>query len=145
MDTPTVYETRRANLARLLEPRGARTQLALRLGVTQSHVSHLLRPPAQKFARAIHEDMARQIETAMGLDPGQLDWPGGRRPAPVAVLDERLLAASMQAVLAALPPGPNTTERATKAATLVDLVYREARLTGQVDPAHVAQLVRLAG
>ena len=64
METTSIYEIRRANLLRLLQGRGARTHLARALSVTQSHVSHLLRDPSQQFARVIHEDMARAIETA---------------------------------------------------------------------------------
>jgi hypothetical protein len=70
-----VYETRRENLTRLLREPGAKTQLAARLGASQSHITHLLKPPTAASARAIREETARQIEEIMGLAMGQLDRP----------------------------------------------------------------------
>lgn len=73
--TLDVYETRRENLSRLLKEPGAKTQLAARLGASQSHITHLLKPPSAASARAIREETARQIEAIMGLAMGQLDQP----------------------------------------------------------------------
>lgn len=73
--TLDVYETRRANLTKLLQEPGSKTQLAARLGASQSHITHLLKPPSAASARAIREETARQIEEIMGLAMGQLDKP----------------------------------------------------------------------
>jgi hypothetical protein len=66
--TKTVYELRRDNLNRLTEAPGRKTQLAIRLGVSQARVSHLL-----NGARRITTDQARELETILGLSSGELD------------------------------------------------------------------------
>jgi hypothetical protein len=71
----SVYDARRENLRARLEERGAKTALAVKLGVTQPFVSHLLRDPTEATARVIHEDLAKQIEEITGLQPGELDLP----------------------------------------------------------------------
>jgi len=77
MTAPSIYDFRRANLQRLLAERGAKTALAERLGSTQAFVSHLVRDPQKDNARQIHEDVARKIEVALLLQPGELDNPPG--------------------------------------------------------------------
>lgn len=52
---------------------GAKQQLALKLNMTPPQVSHWLREPHRAGARKIHEDSAREIESALGLPPGDLD------------------------------------------------------------------------
>jgi hypothetical protein len=75
MTTLDVYETRRENLNRLLKEPGSKTQLATRLGTSQSHITHLLKPPTAPSSRAIREETARAIEEIMGLEHGRLDQP----------------------------------------------------------------------
>ena len=62
----TVYDTRRENLRRLLQHRGAKTALAVRLGTSQSYISHAIRDPDDSAARLIHEDTARAMLTSTG-------------------------------------------------------------------------------
>jgi hypothetical protein len=158
MPDTSKYELRRANLTELLKERGARTALALKLGVNPSHVSHLLRSPDQQFARPIHEDTAREIEAALGLDPGRLDrqHAGERRAiytarpvdetpeptAPAGPVNEDLLEETVRVVVS-VATQTHSKLVADKTATLVRLVYEQSRGTGHVDPAFVQQLIKL--
>lgn len=154
----TTYEIRRVNLERLLEPRGAKTALAAKLGSTQANISHLLRKvgPAQ---RLIHEDTARAIETAIGIEPGSLDWPGGVRPAGAASalarnannrtaaalggeMDAALFRATTEAVLTAIQKHKVTPNNG-KFASLVTLAYQRAVERGGVDAAYIDNLLTL--
>lgn len=72
--SPTsIYDIRRENLTRLLSSEGAKTQLALRLGVTQARISQLLKPSGGEGSRRITTDQARELEQIMGLSSGALD------------------------------------------------------------------------
>lgn len=136
----TVYEQRRENLTRLLSEPGAKTALAIKLNATQAHVTHLLKPPGAKSARPIHEDTARAVETAMGLSPGELDRePGAAPPLPqnTALLEE-----SVRLVIAVAAES-HAKLVADKTAAIVRLVYEHSLSAGTVDPAFVAQLVKL--
>ena len=72
-----LLELRRVNLERVLSERGrgAKTYLAQRLAISQSHVSHWLKGADVAGARPIHKGTARDIEKALGLEPGALDRP----------------------------------------------------------------------
>lgn len=139
----TVYEIRRENLARLLSEPGAKTALAIKLGVTQARITHLLKPIGSKGSRPIHEDQARQIESIIGLTPRALDQdpeaPASSSPLQV---DSRLLEDSVRSVISAAADAHSKLV-ADKAAAIVRLVYEHSRTLGRVDPAYVAQLVKL--
>lgn len=151
MPNKTIYDIRRENLERLLEPRGARTALAAKLGSTQSNVSHFLRKSGP-YQRLIHEDTARAIETAIGLDPGALDWVDGKRPPAVAAVprtkgvtgavDVDLLAQTIRAVvsLAASQGKEPINERL---ADVVTVAYEHNRSTGRCDEEFITNLLRL--
>jgi transcriptional regulator with XRE-family HTH domain len=138
----TIYETRRRNLQRLTQYLGAKTALALKLGITQAQISHWLREDGAQAARDIKEDSARDIEAAMGLTPGELDWPDGKRP-DTAPLDSKLLAQCTSAVL--LEAGKSgLTVPGEKVANLVTLAYAHALAhNGTIDQDYVRQLVQL--
>ena len=136
----TVYEIRRENLTRLLAEPGAKTELAIRLGVTQARITHLLKPSG-KGARPIHEDQARQIETILGLSPYGLDHEPGAQPAR-AGNDLPLLEDAVRAVVATAAQ-MRATLVADKAAAIVSMVYEHSRAAGKIDPAFVQQLVKL--
>jgi hypothetical protein len=165
--TLDVHETRRANLTKLLEHKGAKTQLAERLGTNSSHITHLLKPPTAASARLIREETARQIEEVMGLTPGTLDKPPTGRPdltvttsRGTVVMETKPPAAPerdardflfMQS--AAFPPLFETALRevmdampgigAEKTANMVRLVLENARLSGQVDRNFIEALGKL--
>jgi hypothetical protein len=150
-----IHETRRLNLLSRLTEKGARTQLALRLGTNQAHITHLLKPPTAASHRAIREETARQIEDVMGWSMGALDTREGeerlvpmpegiehteRRAAPP--VDPELLEESVRTVIS-VASETHSNLLAEKAAGLVRIVYEHSRSTGKVDPAFVAQLVKL--
>jgi hypothetical protein len=163
-----VYETRRENLSRLLKEPGAKTQLAARLGASQSHITHLLKPPNAASARAIREETARQIEQIMGLANGALDRAssgtdlvvsdGKGRVHLIEANDAALLEDSFRVVIEAndaalLEDSFRVVIEALsvrglqippeKAAKMARLVYEQARATGAVDPALVSSLIGL--
>jgi hypothetical protein len=157
--TLDVYETRRDNLTKLLEHKGAKTQLATRLGATQSHITHLLKPPTAASARQIKEETARQIEDAMGLPRGELDRPHqadviihGKNGEPTVVVEMKhtapspdepaLLEAVAAAVLAELER-LKVKVSSEKTAGMMRIVYEHARSSGHVDRALIATLVKL--
>lgn len=140
----TVYDVRRKNLTRLLTEKGAKTALAIKLECTQAHITHLLAEPGSRGAREIKEDTARQIELAIGLSPGELDREPGaterRRATPPN--DPVLLEEAVRMVLAAAIEA-HAKLASDKTAGIVRLVYEHSVLIGRVDPAYVAQLVKL--
>jgi hypothetical protein len=165
-----VYETRRENLTRLLREPGAKTQLAVRLGASQSHITHLLKPPSAASARAIREETARQIEQIMGLAMGQLDQPvkgadvvltdpGGQVTLVEAktksisqiystnseedsAIRPELLEQAFRLVLDTLAKHKMQVP-SEKAAKLARVVYEQALVTGKADPALVLTLINL--
>lgn len=152
-----VYETRRENLTRLLREPGAKTQLAARLGASQSHITHLLKPPSAQSARAIREETARQIEEIMGLAMGQLDKPmqadmSIRAPDGRIVLVEmkhtqqadpaQVLEEAFRQVLETLSER-DLTIPPEKAAKMARVVYEQALVAGKVDPSLVSTLIGL--
>lgn len=167
--TLDVYETRRENLSRLLQEPGAKTQLAARLGASQSHITHLLKPPSAASARAIREETARQIEEIMGLAMGQLDKPARDSGADFTVLDpvhgvmhlETKMVHPVKAIREQLPqPDPALLEAAfkvvldalreqrvdvpsEKAAKMARVVYEHALVSGIVDRSLVLTLINL--
>lgn len=68
----SIYDIRRENLNHLTKEQGAKTQLALRLGVSQARITHLLKAEGPN-ARRITTDQARELEQIMGLSSGALD------------------------------------------------------------------------
>lgn len=166
--TLDVYETRRENLSRLLQQPGAKTQLAARLGASQSHITHLLKPPSAASARAIREETARQIEEIMGLAMGQLDKPVRDSGSDFTVLDpvhglmhmDVKRSSVRNQITHGSPPDPALLEEAfkivldallsqrvqvpsEKAAKMARLVYEQAQVTGKVDPSLVLTLINL--
>ncbi|MBP0047675.1 S24 family peptidase [Marinobacterium sp. AK62] len=71
-------EIRRTNLKKLMDhlfgsERGAQTRLADALGRSQNYISRCLADPSKKGAKAIGEDLAREIEDAFSLERYALD------------------------------------------------------------------------
>lgn len=135
----TVYDIRRRNLARLLKEFGAKTQLAIRLDMTPAQVSHWLRDPAQAHARLIHEDSARQIEKAIGLEAGSLDKDPSA-PAPPPKVDRLLIQAATAVVTAMIEHGEKPTLK--RVSKLTETAYLYAKDYGAVDEAFVQQIVK---
>ncbi|MEN6081600.1 hypothetical protein [Chromobacterium piscinae] len=69
-----VFDIRRANLARLLEPRGSAARIAEKVGSSASYLSTLKTPDKKNpNSRRMGDDMARRIEEAEGLEYGWMD------------------------------------------------------------------------
>ena len=157
----TVYERRRANLARLLREPGAKRDLAIRLDFTAANISNWLRDPGKTGAREIHEDKAREIERALGLSSGELDRPAASGPALVSVHRKEPERATVpHSVMGGLDvPAPPLAEVASlvlsevsrrkrnfapaKVAAILALAYGHAAERGAIDSAYVAALIQL--
>lgn len=100
-NSSSVYAHRRANLARLLTEKGAKTHLAARLGCTQAAVSQWLRDPNERHSRIIHEGSARGIEQALNLPPLELDKP------PLGFVEQPVLHVAMPTETAPAPLAEN--------------------------------------
>jgi hypothetical protein len=144
----TVYDVRRENLTRLLDGPGRKTQLAVRLGVSQARVSHLLKAGGP-HARRITTDQARELETIFGLPAGALDAdPSQPAPPHAGAADKALLLASVRAVtLAAADLGVTLAPdvAADLVATVTDLSKPGAILAQPVVKAMVALATRAPG
>ncbi|MBX9348757.1 hypothetical protein K5M36_16845 [Chromobacterium vaccinii] len=69
-----VFDIRRANLARLLEPRGSAARIAEKVGSSASYLSTLKTLDKKNpNSRRMGDDMARRIEEAEGLEYGWMD------------------------------------------------------------------------
>lgn len=146
-DMTDLYERRRKNLAALLVQHESKQQLAIRLEMNPTNISHWLRPLSNPASRKIKEETARRIEAIMGLPVGTLD----RNPdVPVASasprngrpIDASLLAATTRAVLLevqALKGKPMI----DKIADVVQLAYSHNSEHGSLDEAYIHQLVKL--
>ena len=132
-----VYDIRRDNLRTLISQWGGPTSLARKLGYANG--SYLAQLAGPHPSRDVSEKVAREIEARVRLPVGWLDQEqvGGGRP-----LDDQGLAECVRAVAsvirdAGLRPPPETY------ATLAQLAYEHARLTGVVDEAYIKRLVSL--
>lgn len=140
----SVYDVRRENLNRLLKEQGAKTQLAIRLGVSQARITHLLKDPDSPNARRITTDQARELEQIMGLSSGALDHDQAQpMPPRGGAPDVNTMLAVVRSVTTAqqelgVSLDPETT------ADLVSAVYDLTRPGELVALPTVKQLVKLA-
>ncbi|MBM2883940.1 hypothetical protein JFK97_06010 [Chromobacterium phragmitis] len=69
-----VFDIRRANLSRLLEPRGAAARIAAAVETSASYLSTLKNDDGSKpNSRRMGDDLARRIEEVEGLERGWMD------------------------------------------------------------------------
>lgn len=133
----SVYDIRRDNLRQMMKTWGGPTSLAKKLGhANGSYVAQLAGPHP---SREVSEKVAREIEQKLGLQFGWLDQ---EHADTKGKLNDKGLADCVRAVAACLRdaglrPDPDAY------ATLVQLVYDRAKLTGQLDESFVKQLVGL--
>ncbi len=133
----SVYEIRRENLRALMKTWGGPTSLAKKLG--HSNGSYIAQLAGPHPTRNVSEKGAREVESKLGLPLGWMDSEHQRAPGK---LNDKALADCVRAVAACLRdaglrPDPDVY------ATLVQLVYDRAKLTGQLDEAFVKQIVGL--
>lgn len=132
----SIYDLRRQNLRSLIQQWGGPTSFAKKLGHSNgSYVAQLAGPHP---SRDVSEKVAREIEGKLGLPLNWLD----AEHAGEKQLNDEALASCVRAVAtalrdAALRPEPDTY------ATLVQLTYDRAKLTGRIDEHYVKQLVEL--
>ncbi len=133
----SIYEIRRDNLRALMKTWGGPTSLAKKLG--HANGSYLAQIAGPHPRREISEKVAREIEEKLGVALGWMDQAHERTPGK---LNDKALADCVRAVAACLRdaglrPDPDAY------ATLVQLVYDRAKLTGLVDESFVKQLIGL--
>ena len=160
------YDTRRENLRRLLQHRGARTALAVKLDCGQSHISHVMRDPHLPGARRIDERLARRIERALNIEENQLDWPNGstrpavlepkpaqlevsirahRQAAPLTPgqIDKDGLVETLKDALAVTQQAAWTPDRVERLANIVMLGYLNRTSGGRPDAGFIEQLAKI--
>lgn len=85
-----VSENRRDNLARLVKDAGGQVAFANLIGKDRNQVGQWLMDPEASGARNIGNSSARQIENALGLATGSLDYPAYATPdSPLTPAGER--------------------------------------------------------
>jgi len=131
-----IYETRRANLRRLMADWGGPTSLSAKLG--HSNGSFLAQLVGPHPSREISEKVARGIEAKMGLPLGWLDGPVRERPA----IDDTLLAQCVRAVTGAMGDA-KVKAKPDQFAELVALAYEHAAPTGTCSEVYINKIVRL--
>lgn len=73
-----LYEIRRLNLVNLVTKLTTQAEFARRTGISPSYLSRMLKPVGEAPRKNIGEEMARQIESSLGLDEGDMDRLHGR-------------------------------------------------------------------
>lgn len=133
----TIYDTRRENLRSLIGQWGGPTSLSKKLG--HANGSYLAQLAGPRPSRDLSEKVAREIEVKLGLPAAWMDQPhapGGD------TLNDEALTECIKAVAtclrdAGLRPDPEAY------ATLVQLVYDRAKLTGTIDEPFIHKLLKL--
>lgn len=133
----TIYDTRRDNLRSLIGQWGGPTSLSKKLG--HANGSYLAQLAGPRPSRDVSEKVAREIEAKLKLPLGWLDQD---HPAGAQQLDDEALNDVVRAVAtvlrdAGLRPDPETY------ATLVQLTYDRAKLTGRLDEQFILKLTTL--
>lgn len=135
---PSVYDTRRDNLRKLIREWHGPTSLAKKLG--HSSGSYLAQLAGPNPSRDISERTAREIEQCLDLPPGWLDR--DQPPGPARPLDEVAISDAVRSVSACLRDA-NLRLDPEKTAMLVTLVFERRQETGIVDEAWVRRLVAM--
>lgn len=132
----SVYEIRRENLRNLITTWGGPTSLAKKLGHSNgSYVAQLAGPHP---SREVSEKVAREVESKLGLPSMWLDQPhAGEKTLNDAALADCVRAVATVLRDASLRPDPDSY------ATLVQLTYDRAKLTGRIDEHYIQQLTEL--
>lgn len=133
----SVYEIRRENLRVLMSQWGGPTSLSKKLG--HANGSYLAQLAGPNPSRDMSERTARTIEQTLKLPLGWLDQP---QQATAHKLNDEGLAACVRAVATTLRdrdlrPDPEAY------ATIVQLVYDHAKLTGTIDENFITKLTEL--
>lgn len=137
MSSPkTVYDLRRENLKNRLEEPGAKTQLALKLGVSQARITHLV-----TGHRPVHEDTARQIEDALGLSPRELDRAPGAPPEGADV-DMDLMVEATAVALEYMRTEGLPLDKA-KAVKLTKAIYAYGKQAGGINAQAIRPLLKM--
>lgn len=133
----SVYEIRRENLRVLMSQWGGPTSLAKKLGhANGSYIAQLAGPNP---SRDMSEKTARSIEQTLKLPVGWLDQP---QAATEHKLNDQALANCVRAVATVLRDR-NLRPDPEAYATIVQLVYDHAKLTGTIDENFITKLTEL--
>lgn len=133
----SVYDIRRENLRVLMTQWGGPTSLAKKLG--HANGSYLAQLAGPNPTRDMSERTARTIEQTLKLPVSWLDQP---QQATAHKLNDEGLAACVRAVATTLRDR-NLRPDPEAYATLVQLVYDHAKLTGNIDETFITKLTGL--
>lgn len=134
----SIYDTRRLNLRSLIGQWGGPTSLAKKLGhANGSYIAQLAGP---RPSRDISERTAREIESRLRLPVG---WMDQDHPAGGAHLNDEALADVVRAVATEIR---DVDLRLTPSqyATIVQLVYDNAKTFNRIDSIYISKLISLA-
>lgn len=134
----SIYDTRRVNLRSLIGQWGGPTSLAKKLGhANGSYIAQLAGP---RPSRDVSERTAREIESRLRLPVGWMDQDhpsGGTHLNDEALADVvRAVATEIRDVDLRLTP--------SQYATIVQLVYDNAKTFNRIDPIFIGKLIGLA-
>lgn len=134
----SIYDTRRLNLRSLIGQWGGPTSLAKKLGhANGSYIAQLAGP---RPSRDISERTAREIESRLRLPVG---WMDQDHPAGGTHLNDEALADVVRAVATEIR---DVDLRLTPSqyATIVQLVYDNAKTFNRIDSIYISKLISLA-
>lgn len=134
----SIYDTRRVNLRSLIGQWGGPTSLAKKLGhANGSYIAQLAGP---KPSRDVSERTAREIESRLRLPVG---WMDQDHPSGGTHLNDEALADVVRAVATTIrDAGLRLTP--SQYATIVQLVYQNAKTFNRIDETYIQQLISLA-
>lgn len=134
----SIYDTRRVNLRSLIGQWGGPTSLAKKLGhANGSYIAQLAGPTP---SRDVSERTAREIELRLRLPVG---WMDQDHPSGGTHLNDEALADVVRAVATTIrDAGLRLTP--SQYATIVQLVYQNAKTFNRIDETYIQQLISLA-
>jgi len=133
----SIYELRRQNLRALIGQWGGPTSLSKKLGhANGSYIAQLAGP---RPSREVSEKLAREIEVKLGLPAAWMDH--GHAAGGQALNDETLTECVKAVATCLRDVGLRPEPEAY--ATLVQLAYDRAKLTGTIDEPYIHKLISL--
>lgn len=138
----SVYDIRRENLIRLTTEPGRKTQLAVRLGVSQARITHMLKTGPS--SRRITTDQARELEQVMGLSVGELDHDPEHPLPPRAGVPNMKLVQDIVFAVTQTQGDLGVQLEPEQAANVVRMAYEHSLPGGKIDVKFLRDIVQLA-
>lgn len=121
----------------MLAAPSAKRQLATWLGVTRTHITHLVTTKGAN-ARTVSDDMARRIEEVLGLLPGSLDKEDSKDRTATVDIDVMLKAMGMVTNCVSAEGVKLSQDRIAR---IVEIVYSRYKMHRTHDEAIMKQLI----